>query len=177
MIQISLKAEFDNALRSLAGLEKQVEVAAQQAINRVAATAKSIAVKSISSETGIQQKLVRDRIAIFKASRSALSAVVSAFKYAPNLIRYQAKQTKAGVSAKAWNQRKVYRGTFIGNKGRTVFKRVGKARLPIKAVYGPSIPQTFIKARTTEAMIQAVQTRWPTEFDAALANQLRRAGL
>ena len=45
-----------------------------------------------------------------------------------SLIKFGARQTKKGVSAKAWGKRKIYRGAFIGggrNSGkRLVFKKL-----------------------------------------------------
>ena len=33
-----------------------------------------------------------------------------------NVIEFGARQTKKGISAKAWGKRKVYRGTFFGGE-------------------------------------------------------------
>jgi hypothetical protein len=177
VMEVSVKGDVDAVLKDLGSLSLRVDIAIAQALNRTAARAKTQAVRTIAKESGIQQKAVRDRIAIRKASSYALHAIISAEPYAPNLIRYSARQTKRGVSANAWRKRRIYPRTFIANQGRTVFKRIGKARLPIRPVYGPSIPRTFMQRVTNEAMTQAVRERFPVEFTRALNLQLRRRGL
>lgn len=50
---------------------------------------------------------------------------------------FGARQTRKGVSHKAWNRRQTADSAFMA--GRVAFKRLGRARLPIKALYGPNV--------------------------------------
>lgn len=178
MLKVDVQMDMASLTRALNAIERDaIRPAAVQALNRVARTVKSRAVKAISAETGMKQASIRDLIAIRQATKLGLIAEVSASRHAPNLIHYSARQTKRGVSASAWRKRKVYKGTFIANKGRTVFRRVGKGRLPIKPVFGPSLPRTFINKTTHAVMTRTINERFPVEFNAALINQLRRRGL
>jgi len=173
-MQISVEADIKAATQGLLLLERDINTAAVAALNKVAVTARAQAARSISQQSGLPVNQVRERVPLARANRYTLEAAISARKYAPNLIRYSARQTKPGVSANAWRQRKVYRGTFIANKGRTVFARVGPERLPIKAVYGPSVPRTFIKDETLRAISTTVATRFPLELERALRALLRK---
>lgn len=162
------------ALRMLEQLQKDTERATVMALNRVAVTVRAEASRSVSKASGMKVSEVKEKMPLVKADRSTLTATIIAKPWSPNLIRYQARQTKAGVSAKAWGQRKIYPRTFIGNKGRTVFTRVGKARLPLKALHGPSIPREFIKDANLTAMKSVVTNRFPIEFDSAVRSLTRR---
>jgi hypothetical protein len=67
---------------------------------------------------------------------------------------------------------KVIPGAFIGNRGRTVFIREGKGRLPIKALNTIDIPQMFNTRRINEmvraVMLQRFQTNFQRELRAVL---------
>lgn len=66
-------------------------------------------------------------------------------------------------------------GAFIGNKGRTVFQRVGKARLPIKPVQVIGVGQMFNFRPITERVINRINREFLTEVDRAIAQKLRSA--
>ena len=149
--------------------KKVVTRAANSAINKTAASIKVRAVKEISKETGLTQKVIRKQIDIARSSRGTLRAVVSAKGSAVNVIEFvtpSRRNTKAfrknrGVSAKPWRKRRVFKGTFIGhgkNSGKAlVFKRTGKNPYPIKALHGPSIPRTFIEERVNKLLVNTAR--------------------
>jgi hypothetical protein len=56
-------------------------------------------------------------------------------------------------------------GAFIGNKGRTVFIREGKSRLPIKALATIDVPSMFNTKRLNSAVVAAIQTDFPDIFE------------
>lgn len=56
-------------------------------------------------------------------------------------------------------------GAFIGNKGRTVFKREGAARLPIKALSTIGIPQMFNTKRLNKVVVKGMETDFPGIFE------------
>lgn len=165
MIEVDVRADVAAVMRQLAGLSTQVvEPAAAAALNRVAVTTRRVAIKSIVDETGIRANAVRQRINISRANRNQLEARLKAQAYAPNLANYAARQVKGGVSANAWRNRKVYRGSFLAPKKRLVFTRVGPKRLPIKALRGPSVRKQFMRLPSERVMRQTIAERWPIEF-------------
>lgn len=166
---IDVRMDVKNLTNWLDRLERQaIPRATTAAINKTATNAKATAAKTLSKEMGLTQKVVRKYVDIRKAYRGTEFAVLTFRRAKSNLIRFGARQTKRGVSAKAWGKRKIYKHTFIGNQGRTVFKRVGKSRLPIKPVYGASIPTEAAKDKTRQAVQQTVNERFPRHFRDAL---------
>jgi hypothetical protein len=124
MINFDVSVDIKAAMAALTEVQRKViPQAAASALNRVATSARRVAVDTIRKETNIKAAAVRKYVTTKKASKSILTAEIRASKYAPNLINFGARQTKKGVSANAWAKRKIYRGAFIGNKGRTVFIR------------------------------------------------------
>lgn len=59
---------------------------------------------------------------------------------------------------------KVIPGAFIGNQGRTVFIREGKARLPIKALSTIDVPSMFNARRLNDAVVKAIEADFPGIF-------------
>ncbi len=177
MLTIDVRTEFAGVFRALDLLDRDVQAVATMTLNKVAGSVKTETARRIARETGMKVREVSERIPITRATRFNLTAAVRAEPWSPNLIRYGARQTKQGVSAAAWRKRKVYRGAFIGNKGRTVFTRTSRARLPIKALHGPSIPRTFIQAHNLAAIRDVVTTRFPLEYERAMRQRMRQHGL
>lgn len=168
-MQISVKHDVQSALRSLSDLQRNaVPRAAARALNRTADQVQSAAVKEIAAETGLLQKDVRAVLTRIRATWDKLTAVVISSGRAANLIRFGARQTRAGVSANAWGKRKVYPHTFIANQGRTVFVRRGAARLPIRPVFGPSIPREMAREKVAALLKRTAAERWPINFKSEL---------
>jgi hypothetical protein len=176
MIGITVKSDVVAVRRQFAGLGRQIDLAASRALNRAIASARTVAVRDLSRSTGIKpQAAIRDRLPIKQASPDRLAAEIGVHAYTPNLVRFAARQTRAGVSASAWGKRKVYRGTFLGNNGRTVFKRAGKARLPIKPVYGPRLAKEFVEPAVIRAMNTVAGERWRKELNHELQRRAQMA--
>ena len=180
MLRVDVKADIKAALRELNRVQReQVPKAAARALNTTATQAQGAAVKELAAETGLKQKDVRAAMHRTRATWRNLVAAVVATGRAVNLIRFT-RQTRdaarkgAGVRANAWGKSRVYRGTFIGNQGRTVFVREGEARLPIKAVHGPSIPREMAREKVLKHLDQTIRTRWPINFARELKYYLSR---
>ena len=65
-------------------------------------------------------------------------------------------------------------GAFIGNKGRTVFRRVGKKRLPIEPVQTIDVAQMFNTRRINEVVLATINARLPEIFEREAAFYLQR---
>lgn len=65
--------------------------------------------------------------------------------------------------------KKMIKGAFIGNDGRTVFIREGKGRLPIKALNTIDVPQMF-NTKKLNALVRAVMIK---RFEANFKRELR----
>ncbi len=179
-VQISVKADIAAAKRQVAYWQREaIPKAAAHALNRTAQQVQSAAVKEIARETGLKQKDVREAMSRARATWGRLVAAVIATGRAVNLIRFT-RQTRAGarkaggVSANAWGRRRLYRGTFIANQGRTVFVRESDARLPIKPVHGPSVPREMVREKVSRLLRTVIDTNWPKNFRDDLRYYLNR---
>lgn len=144
--RVDVRKDAKRILRELKGHPKLYQRALSAALNKAATRARSRFVKKLAKEVGLKQKDVRAFTTIRKGRPGELEALVEFNGRALNLIRFNAKQFKKGVRAKPWGKSRMHKGTFIANKGRTVFTRHGEApRLPIYPVFGPSVPREAAK--------------------------------
>ena len=167
-LKISVKSDARKLSKLLTKRQrKDIPRILTQALNRTATQVQSGAVKSVAKETGLKQKDVKAAFKRTKANFRRLTATVAASGRHLNLARFAARQTRRGVTAKAWGKRKLYRGTFIGNTGRTVFVR-SKRKGGIRGVWGPSIPRTMLQRATRDAINDVVKKRWRINVNQAL---------
>ena len=174
MLSIDVSADFSQVERMFRHIPSVVEKAAVRSLNRTRDNVDVIARRLIAKDMGISVKAVRAGMYKIKATRHKLVAATEARGRPLNLIRFGAKKRNKGVSASAWGKRKIYKGTFIGNQGRTVFSRTGESRLPIEAKWGPSIPKTMLQDYIIRAMQQTAGTQWQKNIARDLKFYLNR---
>lgn len=155
--------------------KKVIPQAVSTSINKTARTVFKEIKRDVAKDTGLKQKEVAERMGLVKANKYTQTAYIKMSGRYFNLIRFKARQTKKGVKAKAWGKSKLYRGAFIANKGRTVFARKGKKRLPIKALVGPN-PAIELRERMKKpAFNKNVIARFNKVFNQELNYRLQRA--
>jgi hypothetical protein len=64
--------------------------------------------------------------------------------------------------------KKIVKGAFIGNKGRTVFIREGSGRLPIKALQTVDVPQMFNAKRINAKVVAFMKAKLPQVLEREL---------
>ena len=151
-----------------------------RALNRTMEQARTLMSERIRSEFNLKAAYVRDRLRIRKAFSRAGSLSISAElvgsdkrRRSANVIAFGAKPSGRGVSVQiSKGKRKTIEGAFIGNRGRTVFRREGKARLPIAPVQTIDVGQMFNTCRINAAVVAAVRARFPAIFQRELAYAL-----
>ena len=156
--------------------------AAARAINKTLGNVRTESSKQIRIERALSAKVVRDALAVQRASKVRLHGAVIASGRPIPLREYQARQTRQGVTVKVSpGGRKLV--VHSGNKafeinryGKHVYARVGGKRLPIKKLYGPSIPATFLKQKVMAAMDRVAGDNWPKRFAEELRHELARQG-
>ena len=160
MIAISAKglSGLTNAVNSIAkDLKKNLAVA----INETSKTGKAGIAKKIAAELAVAQKTIKEQIKNTRASATMLRSNLQLRKSNRISLRYfGAKQNKAGVSFRISKTkgRKIIQGAFQGPRPGAVnvrwrgnvFKRAGKARLPIVKLQGPSPWGVFAVNRMTK---------------------------
>lgn len=172
-MQISVKTNFPDVQRKLDGLQQDMRAkVAASAVNKTMEQARTQMIREITSEFAVKAGFVRERLRISRASfrQGAFNIEASLSgtgKISANVIAFSARQVSTGVSVKIKKAggRKIITGAFIGNKGRTVFKRVGAKRLPIKAISTINVPQMFNQKRINAAVVAAIKAKFPTIFE------------
>ncbi|WP_374699401.1 phage tail protein [Wolbachia endosymbiont (group A) of Limnophora tigrina] len=130
MFSIEISDNIDKVIQNIDTNKAKVELAAVRALNKTALWLKSHAVREISQEKQISLKIIRKRLRIIKARKSALKVLIRAYLYDVNI-----KQTKI---------RAAIDGTFMATMPRGyrgIFKRIGRTALPIQEVKLPLEPE------------------------------------
>lgn len=144
------------------------------AVNDTARQVRTRSARDVAKGMGMTRKNVDKAIVIRPYSQpDTLTATVRGRGVPLPLMQFAAKQTRKGVTAKAWGNRKLYPGTFIatmksGHQG--VFRRTSKARLPIKELYGSGVAQVMAQ----EAVSENLQAYGAERLSANTMRQLTR---
>ncbi|WP_438456560.1 phage tail protein [Wolbachia endosymbiont of Kerria lacca] len=136
-----MRINTGSIIQSIDAERKKVEKATVSALNKTAIWLKLKTAKEISEEKKIKLSLIRKRLRIFKAKTSRLEVLIRA-----NL--YDIRASAIGKIQKTRRGSKVGKHEFIGGfaavmpKGNSgMFKREGRAALPIKEVKLPLEPE------------------------------------
>jgi len=193
-MQIKLEIKGLKALEyALKTTAKELERAEVMAINKTATKARTEMKRAISSEFTILQKDVNKKLKVTKARRGHAVAVLEPIAgrrgYSMNLIHFLEKkpgirEQKRRIKAEGNRPQlrfhikrggaKTIKGAFIGNKGRTVFKRTGKGRLPIEPVQTIGVPGMFKTRRVNERVLARIRKELPIEIERAVAHVIRK---
>lgn len=187
-MKITIKHNFPDVARKIDTLGKDIAgKAIASALNKTVAQAKTAMSSEIRKEFIISADKVRDSLQVNRASArggrfnfEASLESKSKRGRSLNIINFMEKfvtlaQAKKRKRAETLNQlfvqikrgggRKSLGKAFIGNKGRTVFIRTGKSRLPIKAVNTIGVPSMFNTKRVNAVVMQMIKTKFPQIFN------------
>lgn len=168
------------------------------AINKVAEKARAEIARAIPETYAVKPAEVRSSIRLSKARSGSLQATIEVFGSARkvgrslNLIHFLAAAQIAGKAVKVRGARankkqlaalqnqlgflikrgsglKTIPGAFVGNKGRTIFIRTGKARLPIEPVQVIGFSQMFASNRIRDRILAKINADLVIEVDRSLA--------
>lgn len=156
-----------------------------RALNKTAQQARTGASREVrAAGYNIKASTIRRSFMIERATPSRLSVTLRATGAPVPLINYGAQQTKKGVTVRVKNGRKTLKHAFIAtmpNGHRGVFEREGTGRkrvtkkgrsymsgLPIKELYGPSIPDSLANVSVQKALAKLITEKYP----AILAHEL-----
>jgi len=190
--------------KRLAGLSREMQdKVLRPAINKAADKGRAEINRLVPQEFAVKASEVRNAIDVRKARSGNLEAVIQIFGSAKrrgrslNLIHFLAAVQAAGQAIKVrggkGNKRelaalqaqlgflikkggglKKIEGAFIGNNGRTVFMREGKARMPIKRAQVIGFAQMFNSRRVSSRVMDKINRELPVEVDRALKMLLVR---
>ncbi|PWB40137.1 MAG: hypothetical protein C3F19_11620 [Rhodocyclales bacterium] len=194
MIKFNVKVDDSATRRALKNLQDNLQdKVLRQAINKVAEKARAEINRAIPEEFAVKASEVRNAINLRKARSGNLEAVIEIFGSARkrgrslNLIHFLAAVRGLAVRGKRAKKKdlaaldqqigflikkagglKHIEGAFIGNKGRTVFRRTGKGRLPIEPVQVIGFSQMFTSRRISKRVMAKINTEMPVEIGRAL---------
>lgn len=180
-----LKRSLDNLRKEIR------EPASVRALNRTVDQARTSMSREIRSEFNMSPADVNAALKVRRASNSQGQFYLSAELSSPskrgrslNLIRFTQrsvtlaayrKRIKAGEGNTGRGNRALellfkikkrgtsvqVKGAFIGNKGRTVFIRIGQSRLPVKAVQTIDVAQMFNAQRINKRVVEFINKTYP----------------
>lgn len=194
---------LDKLKRDMSGISKDIErQVVQPAINKVADKARAEINRAIPQEYAVKASEVRNAVDLRRARQGDLRAVISIFGSARkrgrslNMIHFLAAIQAAGRAVKTRGSKvkkadlkaiakqlgfqirrdgglKKIDGAFLGNKGRTIFRRTGAARLPIEPMQVIGFSQMFSSQKISKRVMDKVRAELPVEIDRALARLLK----
>ncbi|MBR9983008.1 MAG: phage tail protein [Wolbachia endosymbiont of Homalodisca vitripennis] len=130
MFKIEVNENIERIIHDIDASKAKVELAAVRALNKTASWLKLKAIQEISQEKQISLKIIRKRLRIIKAKKSAVKVLIRAYLY--DVRMRNIKQAKAGFNDGFMaTMPRGYRG---------IFKRVGRTALPIQEVKLPLEP-------------------------------------
>ncbi|WP_080421235.1 phage tail protein [Burkholderia ubonensis] len=178
MLKLDVRADVRGVTASLTRYVGEQQKAVVRALNKTAMQARTAAAQEVrSAGYNIKSSAIKSSFVVQKASRGNLVAVLKSTGRPVALINYSARQGKGGVSVQVKAGRTVLRHAFIaamrnGHKG--VFERTGKTHkkvmrngkvvrtgLPIKELFGPSIPQSLANDAVQKALMKKIREKFP----------------
>lgn len=203
MIRMEIRGDFGRSM--LAGIRRDLHPQViQPALNKVAAKAIAEINRAIPEEYAVKAAEVRNAITLRQARSGVLEAVIQIFGSASrrgrsaNMARFLAAYQALGRAVKTRGSKakradlkllgqhigfqvrrvggiKKIEGAFVGNKGRTVFRRTGKGRLPIEPLQVIGFAQMFTSTKISRRVMDKVRAEIPVEIDRAIQRLLARA--
>lgn len=187
--------EVQRQLARLAGGE--MTRALTMALNKTAAKARTEADRAIRDRFAVSADQVRKSMVILRARRNGrtIEAVVQVFGSptrrgrSMNMARFmerkvslaEARRRRKGGTLHALRFKilrnggmKTIDGAFLGNKGRTVFRRVGRDRLPIEPVQVIGVSQMFNTRIVRDRVLERVNREIEVEVRRAVEQVIRR---
>lgn len=197
--QIAGIPELKRKLESLSGA--QMKSALNAAINKTAAKGQTEIKRAITERYNIKANEVRNSMSLRSSKTATLEAEISIFgstkkrgrslnmihfveqKVTLSEARKRAKKGTLnqlrfrvikGMGLKTINgSSDLKNGAFIGNKGRTVFMRTGRARLPIVPVQVIGVGQMFNFKPINARIKKKIETEFNIEVNRAVDGKLK----
>jgi hypothetical protein len=161
----------------LGGNAKRLRKEIAIATNNAAKPVRKEMVRVVTQELAVKQAVVAKQVNIPKKATAESRGTIVRLKKSKQipLKEFGARQTKKGVGYKISKRtgRKTINGAFQGPKpgtvamrlGGHVFKRLGKSRLPIIKLFGPSPWGVFVKRKYKPEVVLLAKDRFREELD------------
>lgn len=190
MFTVGVRSNAKQVAASFEASGRQADKALEAALNRAAELVNAAAPGEIrKAGYGFPVGEIPRALRIERAGPGRLVARVIATGRPIALIKFNARASSSGVSVEVLNGRKTIPGAFIarmpsGHEG--VFVRDGRrqhpprnrlhkwADLPVRELFGPSVPNGLANAKVQAALRRLVEQRFPGLFNEALVKPSSR---
>lgn len=183
---MKIAARFDVRAATLdlqALADSAVPEAVARALNRTATSVRAQAIRQIRKSLPVTARAMRGRLRIWRASRLRRNAVIAATRdYDPPLFlfnpKWKPRQPVGATIRQPGGGRQAVAGAFLASTpyGRpAVFRRVGRARKPLKFLRAsdiglPTVAAAFLQAAADATLLTRARERFARE----IANEMRR---
>jgi hypothetical protein len=178
MLKLNVHADVKGITAGLTRYVGEQQKAVVRALNKTAMQARTAASQEVrAAGYNIKASAIKSSFTIQKASRGKLYVMLKSTGRPIALINYGARPGKNGVSVQVKTGRTVLRHAFVAtmpNGHRGVFERTGKGHkkvvkngktirsgLPIKELFGPSIPQSLANDAVNKAIMAKIKQKFP----------------
>lgn len=148
---------LDAQLKRLDAAPAKLKTALRMALNTVGRRTRTIAWREIRDELSLKPSYIRNEVNYIPATESALYIIIYARRKGVTLSQFShrqiyrrgkdGKRVKAGIRVRVGKtETELIKGAFIapiGPPGGLIVERIGKARLPIDVLHGPSPSQVL----------------------------------
>ncbi len=190
---VRLRFKHDDVTRALRQLARSTPAAAARTINKTLLQVRTVAVREIRTKLRkVRARTVRGTMRIRRAANRNPSGALQSLGTPISLKEYGAREVR-GRGRRRKNQRgrrrskgvqvqvtpgskSLLRRAFIGPGGH-VFERRGSARLPLRKLFGPSIPTAMARSVVRQAMDDKAVDAIPRIGRHELQREIDRAGL
>lgn len=196
-LDLTIKFDSREVLRQLNSVQKRkLPIVIVRTLNKTATQVQAKTAREIRKDFAalltISASGAKRALKVIRAHRGRLIASVIASGKPINVIDFGARKVGAGVSAAPAGTRRTFVGAFIARmpsgkrlvvrrkqaaatSGGTDSKgRQRKGRLPVRGLWGPSLPKIVLNAQLQRVMRRVADARWRINFDRELSRILRR---
>lgn len=182
------------AMEFMAAAQEMRDTAMVRALNKMADQVKVASAREVrAAGYGLKISTIKAGIRVKRASQGNLKAAVIASGRPIPLIQYSARETSKGVTVNVQKGRKLIAGAFIatmpsGHRGVFVREEGGKHKrvkkggkvswhqLPIRELFGPSVPDGLANKAVQDALQQLITEKFPDILEHEHSWLRRRAG-
>lgn len=184
-MHIHIGSNLQNVIGALGDLSEGLRArVAVRTLNDAARGGRVAGYRAVAAASGLGIRKTAAGFTYKPANAATLQASITARGRYVGVVEFDARETTAGVSARPWNRSQTFRSAFIAtgkNGNRQVFVRRGKARQPIKSLWGPSIARELERDAslipTLGRIREVLGSRVPWHYSQALAAAKARHGV
>ena len=162
---------FADAMRDFGD---ELPAACARALNRTGDMVATQMGRTLAEETGLGVRDIRSDFEIEKASPDNLECTVTVPSRQTTLGEFDPRETKKGVSARPWGERRVFPGSFEVRD--QVYHRLGKERYPIAPLYGPNVAKEAARGATPDVIQETVAEVLPERLAHEVGRVMKRRG-